>query len=88
MAKRTTHANTQQLTITPQHAKGNEAKSMLVSIHALLARFQDVTEQLKSKSVWQLICEQIMATVAHFKPGQRLGLPPPTPAVLTGNCCF
>jgi hypothetical protein len=84
VARRTTHANTQQLTITPQHAKAGAAQSMLTSIHGLLARFRDIAEQLQSTSVWQLICEHIMATVARFKPGQRLGLPPPAPVLLSG----
>jgi hypothetical protein len=84
VARRTTHANAQQLIITPQHAKAGVAKLMLASIHGLLARFRDIAEQLQSTSVWQLICEHIMATVARFKPGQRLGLPPPPPVLLSG----
>lgn len=77
VARRTTHANAQQLTITPQHAKADAAKSMLTNIHTLLRRFHDVAEQLRTTSVWQLICEHIMATVARFRPNARRGLPPP-----------
>lgn len=88
VARRTTHAGAQQLTITPQHGKAEEAKSMLTSIHALLERFRQVAEQLRSRSVWQLICEHIVATVARFKPSTQLGLPPPASGVATANCCF
>jgi Transposase DDE domain len=77
VARRTTHANAQPLTITPQHAKADAAKSMLTNIHTLLRRFRDVAEQLRTTSVWQLICEHIMATVARFRPNARRGLPPP-----------
>jgi hypothetical protein len=84
VARRTTHANAQQLTITPQHAKAQEAKSMLISIHALLDRLQRAAEQLRTKSIWQLICEHIMATVARFRPAVPPGLSPPAPTMVTG----
>ena len=41
-------------------------------------------EQLKTKSVWQLLCEHLLSTVASFKPKILRSLSPPTPV----NCCF
>lgn len=84
VARRSNHGGAQHLTITPQHAEADKAKSLLAGIHGLLARFKVAAEQLKTKSVWQLLCEHLLSTVASFKPKILRLLLPPTPA----NCCF
>lgn len=77
VARRTSHSGAQHLTITSQHDRADKAQSMLVKIHALLHRFQCTAEQLRTTSVWQLICEHILATVAHFKRAVLPALEPP-----------
>jgi hypothetical protein len=84
VARRSNHGGAQHLTITPQHAEADKAKSLLAGIHGLLARFKVAAEQLKTKSVWQLLCEHLLTTVASFKPKILRLLSPPTPV----NCCF
>ena len=84
VARRSSHGGAQHLTITPQHAEADKAKSLLAGIHGLLARFKVAAEQLKTKSVWQLLCEHLLSTVASFKPKILRSLSPPTPV----NCCF
>jgi len=58
---------------------------LLSAIHALITRFKSAAEQFKLKSVWQLVCEHIMTTVAHFKPKISLPLAPPIPDLSTAN---
>lgn len=84
VARRTTHSGAQHLTITSQHAEADKAKSLLGAIHALMNRFKVTAEQLKTKSVWQLVCEHIVTTVARFKPKILHLLSPPS----TANCFF
>ncbi len=85
VARQSTHAGQRHLTITSQHAEADNAKSLLSAIHALITRFKSAAEQFKLKSVWQLVCEHIMTTVAHFKPKISLPLAPPTPDLSTVN---
>jgi len=84
VARQTTHGGAHHLTITHQHAKADKAKSLLAGIHGLLDRLKVAAEQLKTKSVWQRVCEHILSTVATFKPRILRLLSPPTPV----NCCF
>jgi len=58
----------QHLTITSQHAQANKAQSMLTTIHGLINQFKVAAEQLKTKSIWQFVCEYILTTVAQFRP--------------------
>ena len=88
VARRTTHSGAEHLTITSQHAEANRAKSLLRSIHALMNRFQSTAEQLKTKSVWQLVCEHILTTIARFRPKILSVLAPPTPPLEPVNCRF
>jgi hypothetical protein len=81
VARQTTHGGAQYLSITSQHAKADKAKTLLGGIHDLLARLKASAEQLKIKSVWQLVCEHIIATVARYKPKVPQLLNPPTPAL-------
>jgi len=85
VARQTTHGGAQHLTITSQHAEANKAQSMLANIHGLIKRFKQAAEQLRTKSVWQLVCEHIMTTVAHFRSKVPRILAPPTPALAPVN---
>jgi Transposase DDE domain len=85
VARQTTHGGAQHLTITSQHAEADKAKSLLSGIHALINRFKSAAEQLKTKTVWQLVCEHIITTVARYKPKIQLLLAPPTPALASLN---
>src|SRR6266511_1101143 len=42
-------------------------------------------QQIQRKSVWQLVCEHILATGARFRPKILSLLAPPSPAVLPSN---
>lgn len=88
VARQTTHGGAQHLTITSQHAQANKAQSMLAAIHALINQFQVAAEQLKTKSVWQLVCEHILTTVARFRSKIPPLLAPPSPALAPVNRCF
>ena len=88
VARQTTHGGAQHLRITSQHANQDKAKVLLAGIHQLLVRLKAVAEQLKGKSVWQLVCEHLLTTVAHFKSNIPWVLAPPTPALPPGNCGF
>jgi len=88
VARQTTHGGAQHLTITSQHAQANKAQSMLAAIHALINQFKVAAEQLKTKSVWQLVCEHILTTVARFRSKIPRLLAPPTPALAPVNRCF
>jgi hypothetical protein len=77
VARQTSHSGAKQLTITSQHAEADKAKVLLTTIHTLLTGFKSAAEQLKIKTVWQLVCEHIVATVARFKP--KILLPNPLP---------
>jgi hypothetical protein len=73
VARRTSHAGQQRVTITPMHGDAGRAKGMLMRVSELLQSWKAIAEQLPGKPVWQLICEHLMATVAHF----RSPIPPP-----------
>ena len=88
VARQTTHGGAQHLTITSQHAQANKAQSMLAAIHALINQFKVAAEQLKTKSVWQLVCEHILTTVARFRSKIPRLLAPPTTALAPVNRCF
>lgn len=85
VARQTTHGGAQYLSITSQHAKADKAKTLLGGIHDLLARLKASAEQLKTKSVWQLVCEHIIATVARYKLKIPQLLTPPTPPLAYPN---
>ena len=88
VARQITHGGAQHLTITSQHAQANKAQSMLTAIHALMNQFRVAAEQLKTKSVWQLVCEHILITVARFRSKVLRVLAPPTPALAAVNRFF
>jgi hypothetical protein len=88
VARQTTHGGARHLSITSQHAKADKAKAILAGIHELLARLKAAAEQLKTQSVWQLVCEHLLKTVARFKPKVPPILAPPAPLIAPSNCCF
>jgi hypothetical protein len=85
VARQTIHGGAKHLSITSQHAEADKAKSLLTAVHALISSFKSAAEQFKVKSVWQLVCEHILATVARFRSKILSVLAPPTPAVLHVN---
>jgi hypothetical protein len=88
VARQTTPSGAKHLSITSQHAQANKAQSMLTVIHALMHQFKAAAEQLKTKSVWQLLCEHILSTVARFRPKVLRVLAPPTPLLAPVNRVF
>src|SRR5262245_58766661 len=88
VARQTTHSGAHHLTITSQHAQANKAQTTLTAIHTLINHFKVAAEQLKNKSVRQLVCEHILITVARFKPKVLRVLAPPTPTLAPVNRCF
>ena len=85
VARQTTHGGAKQLTITSQHAEANKAKVLLGGIHGLINKFKSAAEQLKTKSVWQLLCEHILITIARFRPKILSLLAPPAAALAPVN---
>jgi hypothetical protein len=85
VARQSTHGGKRHLTITSQHAQADKAKAFLGAIHALIDKFKSAAEQFKVKSVWQLVCDHIVATVADFKPKIIPSLAPPNPDLLSVN---
>lgn len=85
VARQTSHSGVKQLTISSQHAEADKAKALLTTVHTLITGFKSAAEQLKIKTVWQLVCEHIIATVAHFKPKLSALLAPPGPHLVTVN---
>jgi hypothetical protein len=85
VARRTTHGGAQHLTIASQHAQADKAKLLLGAIHELLTQFKRAAEQFKSKSVWHLVCEHIITTVARYKPKFPFLLYPPTTPLVPLN---
>ena len=81
VARPTTHGGAKQITITSQHAEANKAKVLLGGIHELINKFKSAAEQLKIKSVWQLVCEHILITIARFRPKNLSLLAPPNPVL-------
>jgi hypothetical protein len=86
MARQITHGGAQHLTIISQQAHANKAQSILTAIHASINQFKVAAEQLKTRSVLQLVCEHILTTVARFRSKVPRVLAPPTLAPING--CF
>jgi hypothetical protein len=84
VARRTSHAGQQQLTITPQHGDANKARTIFATIHALLESIKRHAEQLPRQSIWSLICDHIAATVGLLRAGLNVALSPPKPPSLAG----
>ena len=85
VARQTTHGGAKHLRITSQHAEADKAKGLLSAIHGLIEKFKSAAEQLKTKSVWQLVCEHILITIARFRPKILSALAPPTPELAPVN---
>lgn len=84
VARHSRHGGAQHLTITSQHAQAHKAQAVLTAVHALIDHFKVIAEQLKTKSVWQLVCEHILTTVARFRSRVPRALASPTPALAPG----
>ena len=60
------HAGKTQLTITPMHARGKEAQSLLTAVSERLKSWKRAAEQLPYASVWQRVCAFIATHVTGF----------------------
>lgn len=66
IGRMTTHAGTTQLSITPMHARANEARALLTAVSQRLKSWKSAAEQLPFTSVWQRVCEFIVTHVTGF----------------------
>ena len=66
IARQTSHAGQQHVTVTAMHGDGPEAKAMLVRISGMLNVWKSTAEQFNLKTVWQFVCEYIVAAVTGF----------------------
>lgn len=66
IAEKTRHARQERLTITPMHGYGEQAKALLLRVSALLKTWHRAAEQLKLKTVWQSVCDHLIAVLTGF----------------------
>ena len=66
IARQTSHAGQQHLTVTAIHGYGQQAKTMLPRISAMLKHWTSAAEQFNLKTVWQYVCEHIAITMTGF----------------------
>jgi hypothetical protein len=66
IAEKTRHARQDRLTITPVHGKGEQAKILLTKVSTLLKEWQRNAEQLKLKTVWESVCDYLIAILTRF----------------------
>ncbi|OGA51601.1 MAG: transposase [Betaproteobacteria bacterium RIFCSPLOWO2_12_FULL_62_13] len=62
----TSHAGQAHLSITPMHARANEARAFLTAVSQRLKQWKHAAEQLNFASVWQRVCEFIATEVTGF----------------------
>ena len=79
IARKTSHAGQQYVTVTAMHGYGQEAKAMLSRISAMLKAWKINAEQFGLKTVWQQVCEYIVTAVTGFSwaAPPLLAAPPP-----------
>jgi hypothetical protein len=79
IARKTSHAGQQYVTVTAMHGYGQEAKAMLTRISVMLKAWKTTAEQLGLKTVWQQVCEYIVtaATGFNWTAPPLLAAPPP-----------
>ena len=78
IAEKTRHARQERLTITPMHGYGEQAKALLLRVSNLLNTWHRAAEQLKLKTVWQSVCDYLIAVLTGFN-GRITALSPPDP---------
>jgi hypothetical protein len=66
IAEKTRHARQDRLTITPVHGQGEQAKILLTKVSTLLKEWQRNAEQLKLKTVWESVCDYLIAILTRF----------------------
>jgi hypothetical protein len=66
IAEKTRHARQERLTITPVHGQGVLAKALLTQVSALLQGWKNTAEQLTSKTVWESVCDHLIALLTGF----------------------
>jgi hypothetical protein len=83
IARQTSHAGQQHLTVTALHGHAQQAKAMLTKISAMLKLWKNTAEQFGLKTVWQYVCEHIVTAVTGFSwaaPPIRAQIPQGTTA--------
>ena len=66
-AEKTRHARHERLTSTPVHGQGGLAKVLLPhQVSALLKGWKNNAEQLTSKTVWESVCDPLIALLTGF----------------------
>jgi hypothetical protein len=85
VARQTTHGGAKHLTITSQ-----PTKDAIDARHYswLVTQFKGAARQFKTTSVWQLVCEHILSTIARYEPKIRGLLSRPPSALDSLNCFF
>jgi hypothetical protein len=66
VARKTSHAGQQHLTIAPMHGKGTQAMRLLTQVSHWLKAWKSIAERLPLKSVWQYVCERIATLVTGY----------------------
>jgi hypothetical protein len=80
IAEKTRHARQERLTITPMHGYGEQAKTLLLRVSALLNTWNRAAEQLQMKTVWQSVCDHLITVLTGFNGFiPRLDPPEPVP---------
>ena len=79
IARRTSHSGQQYVTVTAMHGHGEEARAMLTRISAMLKLWKNNAEQFNLKTVWQYVCEHIVAAVTGCSPAGPPIFALPTP---------
>jgi len=62
----TSHAGQAHLSITPMHAKAQDARALLTAVSGRLKEWKRTAEQLPLVSIWQRVCEFIATQVTGF----------------------
>ncbi|MDD2774989.1 MAG: transposase [Gallionella sp.] len=72
VGRKTEHAGQTSITLTGQHADFGKAQAALMRVSALLQQWVlRATEQLKSATVWNLVCDHLKLLVAGISPPQN-----------------
>ncbi|HSD61280.1 MAG TPA: transposase [Burkholderiales bacterium] len=66
IGRMTSHAGKTHLSITPMHARAEQARALLTTVSKRLKAWKRSAEQLPFASVWQRVCEFIATHVTGF----------------------
>ena len=69
VGRRTEHAGQTTITLTSMHAHFEKVRAVLIRVSALLQEWvSHATEQLRSVTVWQLVCDHLKLTLSAIDP--------------------